>query len=112
MFFKLKLLPTATKVIILKLDAESKITFCKGAVKLLEVLISKLQEQSPLKSLLERCFSWLSPATKVSEKKVLNVKFGKIVDRHYQSKHSSSSQADNAKCQYNDLLQFVCVIHQ
>ena len=96
----------------MKLDAESKKTFCKGVVKLLEVLVSKLQEQSPLKSLLVRCFSSLSPATKVSEKKVLNVKLGKIVDRHYRSKRLSSSQADNAKYQYNDLLQFVCVIHQ
>ena len=34
------------------------------------------------------------------------------MDRLYRSKSLSSSQADNAKCQYNDLLQSVCVIHQ
>ena len=28
------------------------------------------------------------------------------------SKRLSPSQADNAKCHYNDLLQSVCVIHQ
>ena len=39
------------------------------------------------------------------------MKFGKLVDRLYQIKHLSLSQADNAKCQYNDLLHSVCVIH-
>ena len=40
-------------------------------------------------------------------KKVSNVKFGKLVDRLYRSKRLSLSQADNAKCQCNDLLQSV-----
>ena len=40
------------------------------------------------------------------------MKSGKPVDRLYQRKHLSLSQANNAKCQYNDLLQSVCVIHQ
>ena len=30
----------------------------------------------------------------------------------YRSKRLRSSQADNAKCQYNYLLQSICVIHQ
>ena len=66
--FHLKL-PTATKVLLLKLDAESKATFCKGAVKLLEVLVANLQERSPLKSLIIRCCSLLTPVTMVIEKK-------------------------------------------
>ena len=40
------------------------------------------------------------------------MKFGKPVDRLYQSKRLSLPQANNAKCQYNDLLQSVCFIHQ
>ena len=40
----------------------------------------------------------------VSEKKISNVKFEKLVDRLYQSKRLSLSQAD--------LLQSVCFIHQ
>ena len=40
------------------------------------------------------------------------MEFGKLVDRLYRSKRLSSSQADNAKCQYNDCFQCVCVIHQ
>ena len=68
MFFQLKL-PTAVKVLLLKLDAESKKAFCKDAVKLLEVLVTKLQERNPLKSLIVRCCSSLSPVTKVNEKK-------------------------------------------
>ena len=34
------------------------------------------------------------------------------MDRLYQSKCLRSSQADSAKCQYDDLLQSVCVIHK
>ena len=45
-------------------------------------------------------------------KNVSNMKSGKLVERLYWSKCLSFSQADNAKCQYNDLLQSVCVIHQ
>ena len=67
LFFQLEL-PTTTKVLLLKLDAESKKTSCKGAVKLLEVLVTILQEGSPLKSLIVRCCSSLSPVTMVSEK--------------------------------------------
>ena len=67
LFFQLKL-PTTTKVLLLKLDAESKKTSCKGAVKLLEVLVTILQEGSPLKSLIVRCCSSLSPVTMVNEK--------------------------------------------
>ena len=67
LFFQLKL-PTTTKVLLLKLDAESKKTSCKGAVKLLEVLVTILQEGSPLKSLTVRCYSSLSPVTMVNEK--------------------------------------------
>lgn len=44
--------------------------------------------------------------------KVLNVKFGKLVDSLYQGKLLNSSQADNDNCQYNDLLQSVCIKHQ
>ena len=49
--------PTATKALLLKLDAESKKTSCKGAVKLLEILVTKLEERSPLKSLIVKCCS-------------------------------------------------------
>ena len=68
MFSQLKL-PTAIKVLLLKLDAESKKAFCKDAVKLLEVLVTKLQERNSLKSLIVRCCSSFSPVTKVNEKK-------------------------------------------
>ena len=45
-----------------------------------------------------------------SVKKVYNAKFGKLVDT--QNRRLSSYQADNVKCQYNDILQSACVIHQ
>ena len=35
-----------------------------------------------------------------------------LADKLYRSKRLSSSQADNAKCQYNNFFQSVCVIHQ
>ena len=79
----------------MKLDAESKKTSCKGAVKLLEVSVTKLQERSPLKSTKDVVFT---PVNMVSEKKVSNVKLGNFVDRLCRSKRLSSSQSNNAKC--------------
>ena len=54
------------------------------------MLCSILLEQSLLKSPIVRCYSSLYPVTMVSEKKVSNVKFGKLVDRLYRSKRLSS----------------------
>ena len=59
-----------------------------------------------------RYCSSLNSVTMVGEKKFHNVKSGKLVERLYRSKRSKSSQADNSKHQYNDLLQPVCVIPQ
>ena len=53
---------------------------------------------------------FFTPVTMVCEKKVSNVKLGNFVDRLYRSKRLSSSQADNPKCQYYDLLQ--CAVLQ
>ena len=59
-----------------------------------------------------RYCSSLNSVTMVGEKKFHNVKSGKLVERLYRTKRSKSSQADNSKRQYNDLLQSVCVILQ
>ena len=49
---------------LLRLDTESKKTFCKGAVKLLDVLVTKSQERSSLKILIVRCCFSLSNVAK------------------------------------------------
>ena len=86
-------------------------TFFKGAVKLLEVLVTKLQEWSPLKSDCKLLFFTFS-SNCGQWKKVSNVKFRKSVDSFYGSKSLSLFQADNAKCQYNDLLQSDCILQE
>ena len=73
-------------------------------VAVLASFISKFQERSPLKSLIVRCASCLSPENIVRDQDASICKFKSLADKLFQAKHLSSHNSDAAKCQYEDFL--------
>ena len=71
---------------------------------MLVATVQKLQERSPLKCLVVRCASCLSPLKMVRNKEECSVRFTSLVDKLYAEKWISSNSADEAKKEYDMFL--------
>ena len=79
-------LPTATKALLSGRKVKEKKLFLKDSVKVLKALVSKLQERSPLQSLVVICCSALSPRNMVEHPKECPLKYNKLVDVMFKHK--------------------------
>ena len=70
----------------------------------LVTLVTKLQENSPLKFQFVRCSSCISPENMLHDPEASLLKFENIVDKLFSHKRMSSSEADRAKEQYESFL--------
>ena len=89
---------------------EEKKLFLKGSVKVLKVLVSKLQERIPLQSLVVRFCSALSPSSMVEHPKECHLKYNKLVDVMFKHNQLSSVEGDCCKCQFEDFLKSACTL--
>ena len=102
-------LPTATKNLLKSgvLHEDKKRRFRKVCMSMLVAIVQNLQERSPLKYLLVRCASCLSPIQMVRKKEECNTRFTSLVDKLYVGKWISAKDADNAKREYDIFLDAV-----
>ena len=89
---------------------EEKKLFLEGSVKVLKVLVSKLQERIPLQSLVVRFCSALSPSSMVEHPKECHLKYNKLVDVMFKHNRLSSVEGDCCKCQFEDFLKSACTL--
>ena len=66
-------------------------------------IILKLQEHSPVKSVVVRKASCLSPVNMARQSEISVSKFESLVNKLFQGKHLTAKEADGAKSQYDDL---------
>ena len=102
-------LTTATKPLLSGRKVEEKKLFLKDLVNVLKTLVTKLQEQSPVKSLGVRCCSVLSPRNMAEYPKACPLKYNKLVDVMFKHNWLSSMEGDRSKCQFEDFLKSVCI---
>ena len=97
---------TATSTLLknLNMPKEKKHQFIKECVMFLVTLVTKLQENSPLKFQLVRCSSCISPKNMLHDPEASLLKFENIVDKLFSHKRMSSSEAHRAKQQYESFL--------
>ena len=79
-------LTTATKPLLSGSKVEEKKLFLKDLVNVLKTLVTKLQEQSPVKSLGVRSCSVLSPRNMAEYPKACPLKYNKLVDVMFKHK--------------------------
>ena len=70
----------------------------------LVTLVTKLQENSPLKFQLVRCSSCISPKNMLHNQEASLLKLESIVNNLFSHKRMSSSEADRAKQQFESFL--------
>ena len=70
----------------------------------LVTLVTKLQENSPLKFQVVRCSSCVSPKNMLHNPEASLLKVENIVDKLFRHKRMSSSETDRAKQQYESFL--------
>ena len=88
----------------LNIPKKKKHQFNKECVMFLVTLVTKLQENSPLKFQLVRCSSCISPKNMLHDPEASLFKFENIVDNLFSHKRMLSSKADRAKQQYDSFL--------
>ena len=104
-------LSTATKALLLGRKVEEEKLFLKDSVKVLKALVLKLQERSPLQSLVVRYCSALSPRNMVEHPKECPVKYNKLVDVRFKHNWLRYMEEDRCKCQFEDLFKSVCTLN-
>ena len=106
-------LPTATEGSLKseKITMSEKLQFKKDCTKFLQSMVRKLQERSPLKYLIVRCMSCLSPENIVNKKEACVLKFEKLVDKLYNHKYLTAKESDDAKIQYTEFLDSIAKIN-
>ena len=82
----------------------AKHQFRKDCVAFLTNLILKLQERSPLKYLIVRCSSSLSPVNMVQNQQKATSQFASLVEKLHQVDHVLPSVADSAKEEFEKFL--------
>ena len=70
-------------------------------------IILKLQERSPVKSVVVRKASCLSPVNMARQSEISVAKFESLVNKLFQGKHLTAKEADGAKSQYDDFLKSI-----
>ena len=102
-------LPTATNNLLLKsgCSKEKKIKFQGECAVILMNIILKLQERSPVKSVVVRKASCLSPVNMARQSEISVAKFESLVNKLFQGKHLTAKEADGAKSQYDDFLKSI-----
>lgn len=99
-------LPTATKNLLRsnELSHEKKRQFKKDCKVMVVALLKKVQDRCPLKYVVARCSSCLSPHNMIQHKEKCINFFEKLVDRLYTGNWLSSKSADEAKKEYFQLV--------
>ena len=94
-------LPTATNNLLVKSGCckENKIKFQGECSVILMNIILKLQERSPVKSVVVRKPSCLSPVNMARQFEISVAKFESLVNKLFQGKHLTAKEADGAKSQ-------------
>ena len=88
------------------------LTFRKEYRILLKSLCQKLQERSPLKSLLIRCAAALSPWNMATDSEVSIHQFEKLADYLHERKHITSQQCADSKVQYEEFLDSIVKVNK
>ena len=84
-----------------------KIKFQGECAVILMNIILKLQERSPVKSVVVRKASCLSPVNMARQSEISVAKFESLVNKLFQGKHLTAKEADGAKSQYDDFLKSI-----
>ena len=102
-------LPAATNNLLVKsgCSKEKKIKFQGEYAVILMNIIVKLQERSPVKSVVVRKASCLSPVNMARQSEISVAEFESLVNKLIQRKHLTAKEADGAKCQYDDFLKSI-----
>ena len=98
-------LPIATKDLLKPVSCDQS-ALLKGVARMLQTLIVKLQERSPLKYLVIRCASALSTENMLHYKESYILKFEKLVDKLFERNRITAQQADGAKVELKDQDKF------
>ena len=93
-------LPTSAQALLVELPNQQQEAIKKGFIKLLKKMLLKLQERSPLKYILVRSASCLSPMNMAKAGEKCCTKFGQMVNLLHKHKRISGKHADAAKDQF------------
>ena len=87
-----------------KIPDAKVIQFKKDAVWMSSAVVSKLQENCPLRYAVVRMPSCLSPESIASHQEESKLRFSKLVEKCFESKWLSKNECENAKLQYDKFL--------
>ena len=91
---------------------EQKEHIRKSFATMLTVIMKKLQERPPLKSVVVRCSSALPPIEMVRAKDECITKFGVLVNKIFKLNYVPSKEADDSKVQYEEFLGEIVVTNR
>ena len=99
-------LGAATKDLLAKtqVSAEKKRKFKRDCKQIIITIILKLQERSPLKYMIVRNSSSLSPEMIIQKSDEASTRFRSLADRLYATQKIKAEVADKAKAQFDDFL--------
>ena len=87
-----------------KIPDAKVIQFKKDAVSMLSAVVSKLQENCPLRYTVVRTASCLSPESITLHQEKSKLKFSKLVEQFFEGKWLSENECEDVKLQYDKFL--------